>query len=179
VSLPDGDGLPWYRHAWPWFIVGLLGLSMTASLATVVLAYRGRDALVRDDWYKDGVAINRSLERLEAARRRDIHATLSFEPADGRVVVRLSGEGTASLDALALVLSHATRAELDRRVRLARGPSGAFEGRLEPLRIGRFHASVEPVGPDGGDVAAADAWRLARPFYFAGATATVALDPGR
>ena len=30
---------PWYRHFWPWFVVGLLGVSMVASLATVVVAF--------------------------------------------------------------------------------------------------------------------------------------------
>ncbi len=31
---------PWYRHFWPWFVVGLLGVSVAGSLTTVVLAFR-------------------------------------------------------------------------------------------------------------------------------------------
>jgi uncharacterized membrane protein YadS len=30
---------PWYRHFWPWFVVGLLGVSIAGSLATVVVAF--------------------------------------------------------------------------------------------------------------------------------------------
>ena len=29
---------PWYRHFWPWFILALLGSSISASLYTVYLA---------------------------------------------------------------------------------------------------------------------------------------------
>ncbi len=29
----------WYQHFWPWFIVGLLGVSVLASLSTVYVAY--------------------------------------------------------------------------------------------------------------------------------------------
>jgi hypothetical protein len=174
VTSPDGDGLAWYRHFWPWFIVALLGISMTGSLATVVLAYRGRDALVRDDWYKDGVAINRSLERLEVARTRGIRADMRFDPDHERVSVTLEGEGTAALAELSLHLSHATQVEHDRRVTLARVGPGRFEARLAELPIGRFHASLEPWAGN----ADAGVWRLKRPFYYPGAPTTVALEPG-
>ncbi|HEM47279.1 MAG TPA: hypothetical protein ENO23_09590, partial [Alphaproteobacteria bacterium] len=107
MSAPDGDGLAWYRHFWPWFIVALLGISMTGSLATVVLAYRGRDALVRDDWYRDGVTINRSLERQEAARALGIHASMRFDPDHERISLALEGAGTATLAEVSLHLSHA------------------------------------------------------------------------
>ncbi len=39
-------GAPWYRHFWPWFIVGLLGVSVVASVATVVIAFRNPDPVV-------------------------------------------------------------------------------------------------------------------------------------
>lgn len=43
----EATGLPWYRHFWPWFIVGLLGVSVVGSLVTVAIAYRHRDVDVR------------------------------------------------------------------------------------------------------------------------------------
>lgn len=39
-------GSPWYRNSWPWFIVGLLGISVIGSLATVYIAYVHRDVEV-------------------------------------------------------------------------------------------------------------------------------------
>ena len=41
------SGTPWYLHSWPWFIVILLVVSVIASLATVVIAFRNRDIDVR------------------------------------------------------------------------------------------------------------------------------------
>jgi uncharacterized membrane protein YadS len=40
-------GSPWYRNFWPWFILGLLALSVVASLTSVAIAYRYRDVDVR------------------------------------------------------------------------------------------------------------------------------------
>ena len=40
-------GSPWYQNFWPWFIVGLLGVSVVGSLMTVVIAYRNSDVDVR------------------------------------------------------------------------------------------------------------------------------------
>jgi len=36
----------WYHHFWPWFIVGLLGVSVVASLATVAIAVHYGDVEV-------------------------------------------------------------------------------------------------------------------------------------
>lgn len=40
-------GSPWYRNFWPWFLVILMGVSVLASLGTVVVAYRYADVDVR------------------------------------------------------------------------------------------------------------------------------------
>ena len=55
-------GSPWYRNSWPWFIVGLLGISVVGSLGTVYIAYVHRD-----------IEVDRSLaqEATEPARRAD------------------------------------------------------------------------------------------------------------
>lgn len=38
----------WYHHFWPWFIVILLGVSVVASLSTVVIAYGLGDLAVAE-----------------------------------------------------------------------------------------------------------------------------------
>jgi len=43
----DRVGTPWYLNSWPWFIVILMTVSVLASLATVVIAYRYGDVDVR------------------------------------------------------------------------------------------------------------------------------------
>ena len=46
-SESDGAGTPWYLNSWPWFIVILMTVSVLASVATVVIAYRYGDVDVR------------------------------------------------------------------------------------------------------------------------------------
>ena len=37
------EGSAWFYHFWPWFIVGLLTVSVVGSLATVMIAFNGAD----------------------------------------------------------------------------------------------------------------------------------------
>jgi len=36
--MTEHDSKPWYRYFWPWFIIGLLASSVSASLYSVYLA---------------------------------------------------------------------------------------------------------------------------------------------
>lgn len=165
MSQASGDGLPWYRHVWPWFVVGLLGTSITGSLVIVHLAFEGRDPLVRENWYADGVSINDDLARQERARRSGIRARVRFEPERARIVVAMTGEGADDAEALDLMLDHATRAELDRRVKLQRIAPGLYEAMLPELAVGRFYATLEPAtGPIVPGTTPETGWKLSRAF---------------
>lgn len=69
ATFPGGDTQPWYRQFWPWFLILLPASVVVASLYTMYLASSGADDLVVDEYYKDGLAINRQLEKSNAARR--------------------------------------------------------------------------------------------------------------
>jgi len=165
VSRATGDGLPWYRHGWPWFLVGLLGLSVVGSLVIVFLAFDGRDPLVREDWYADGVSINDDLARRALAMRSGIRARVRFEPERERIVVAMTGEGADEVEFLDLMFDHATRSDLDRRVRLQRIAPGLYEAMLPRLAMGRFYATLEPAAPAVAPGAApTTGWKLSRAF---------------
>jgi len=153
----ETPGAPWYRCFWPWFIVGLLSTAVVASLATVVIAVSGSDALVRDDYYSDGLAINRRLGREARAEELRIGAELRFDALTGEVLLRLGGEETAGIEALELELSHPTRSERDTVVRLVRGVDAVFHGSVAAPMSGRWYATLRPSGPEGGE---SPGWRL-------------------
>jgi hypothetical protein len=139
---------PWYRQLWPWLVISGPGAVLVAGAITMWLAFSGADGLVAEDYYKQGLAINRQLAREEAARAQGIGA--SVELSGERIRVQLSG---AAPEALFVHLAHATRAGHDVRLRLTRDANGAYEAPLEALPKGRWHIVIED--PRG-------TWRIAR-----------------
>jgi hypothetical protein len=136
---------PWYREPWPWILMSGPALVVVAGLVTAWLAVRSDDGLVVDDYYKQGLAINQTLSRSEAAVRLGIKAELHL--ADGRVRAHVAGAAGA---ALTLRLVHPTRAGMDQSVHLKLVQPGIYEGRLAPVQAGRWHVVLEQ-----------DSWRLA------------------
>lgn len=47
----------WYQHFWPWFIIGFLGVTISACMFTMYLALKYPDYVVKDNWIKDGLSI--------------------------------------------------------------------------------------------------------------------------
>jgi uncharacterized protein len=137
---------PWYREPWPWILMAGPAAAVVAGLITAWLAISSEDGLVMDDYYKQGLAINQTLSRSEAAERLGMEAQLYL--ADGRVRVLLGAK--AGRGALTLHLVHPTRAGMDQSVNLAGVEPGLYEGRLRPLRPGRWHVVLEQMD-----------WRLA------------------
>ena len=129
---------PWYREPWPWYLMAGPALVIVAACYTAWLAARSDDGLVVDDYYKQGLAINRMLERSEAAERLGISAELRL--GDGRVQVRLVA---ARSGALTLQFAHPTLAGMDQIVKLNMVEPGVYEGALRPLRAGRWHVVLE------------------------------------
>ena len=52
---------PWFRQFWPWFVFGLPGIVVIASLITVYIAVSHPDPLVDGNYYKHGLTINEKL----------------------------------------------------------------------------------------------------------------------
>ena len=146
------DPKPWYRHFWPWMLIGLPLASVLAGVTTLFIAMDEPDSLVVGDYYKQGLAINRTLAREDAARALGLKGRLSIHVATGRVLLHLDAEGAVDSDALLLKLFHATRAEHDRRVTLTSLGDKRYGGTLEePLKLGGWNLNLEPPEP---------AWRV-------------------
>jgi hypothetical protein len=131
-------GNPWWREPWPWLLMSGPAAVLVAGAVTIWIAFASADGLVAEDYYKQGLAINKRLAREEAARSQGISATVSMEKEVLRV--RLSG---AAPEALFVHLAHATRAGHDQRLRLVPGADGAYQVELPPLAPGRWRAVIE------------------------------------
>ena len=118
----DLDTRPWYRQFWPWFLFGLPGIAVVAGITTVVIATTSFDGLVVDDYYKEGLAINRDLDKDRMAAHLGLNAQMRFDLEKGTVDVVLgSSVPIPDQGKLDLTLIHPTRAHADVHVALEEG----------------------------------------------------------
>ena len=145
------DDRPWYKQFWPWFLIALPAAAVVAGLYTLHLAIVTKDGLVVDDYYKEGLAINKTLNRDRRAQALGVAAVFRFDPAQGRVTLYLDGSAASRPDFLTLRLVHPTREGYDQKLRLEREGERTYAASLQ-LRIrGNWHLLVTP--PD-------DSWRI-------------------
>jgi hypothetical protein len=129
---------PWYRNPWPWILMAGPAAVLVAGAITTWMAVASSDGLVADDYYRQGLAINKTLAREDAARALGISAHIAVE--SGILKVRITGQAP---EALFAQLVHATRAGYDQRLRLAPAGAGVYEAELPPLPQGRWRVVIE------------------------------------
>jgi len=139
---------PWYRQPWPWLLMAGPLAVILAGGVTMWIAFASADGLVAEDYYKQGLAINKRLAKEEEARRRGISAVVQLERE--RLHVELKGEAPP---VLFVHLAHATRAGYDMRLRLMPVGRGAYEAEIADLPRGHWLVVIED--PRG-------TWRIAR-----------------
>lgn len=146
--------LPWYREPWPWLLMAGPFIVIVAGIYTTVLAVSSSDGLVADDYYKEGLAINRSLERDARAQASGIAATAHFGEG-GRVRIALATDMGAGLRTLRLHLLHPTRAGMDQEVVLRPLAPGLWEGSLGAMPPGNWQLQL-----DSPELAPGSGWRV-------------------
>ncbi|RLQ21469.1 hypothetical protein DWB85_11945 [Seongchinamella sediminis] len=146
--LPREDSEPWYRQFWPWFLILLPASVVVAGITMVVIANRGADDLVIDEYYKDGLAINRKLEKKERAEALGIGASLQVSGTE--ILVRTTGP--VASPQLQLLLSHPLESDRDFQITVVQSVPGEYRGRLQASIAPRWHwALLNEAG---------QAWRL-------------------
>jgi len=144
---------PWYKHLWPWIIIGILTCSVTLTLSMVTIAVNNPDNLVSDNYYEAGKGINRSLDRELLAQSLKLRATVTLDDVTGEADLRLTGDSQP--ETLVLNLISPTQPEKDRKIVLARNPAqpGRYVGQMSDKVEGRRF--VELLGVENSQT-----WRL-------------------
>jgi hypothetical protein len=132
---------PWYRQAWPWFIMALPATAVIAGVITLWLAIKSNDGLVVDDYYKQGLAISQTMERSERAFKLGLEASVRI--SSDSVIVHMDALDHAALPArLRVRIAHPTRAGHD-QILLLTGSNGSYQAGLAPLATGRWDIQIE------------------------------------
>ena len=138
-----------------WLVVGLPVSAVVAGVITLVIAARSFDGLVADDYYKQGLEINRRLERdrVAAGLELDMNFSLSHDARLGRIQIT----GIQAFDPpskLDVTFAHSTLSGLDRALVVKAIAPGLYEFAAPPLPAGRWTVT-----------AATDAWRISESIF--------------
>ena len=168
-AFPQAPVRPWYRHRWPWFIMLGPAAVMLATAVTVGLALRQPDAMVVDDYYKQGKAINQDLRRDRVATGLRLAFTGRYDAQAGRLEGRLTSFGRPLPAPVRIHLAHPTLPAKDLVLAARPGPDGAFALPLRRLEMTHWQVVVEEEGRE---------WRLARRWHPAAAAGLeIVADP--
>lgn len=141
------DTTPWFRQFWPWALIALPLAAVIGCLITITLALQDTDGLVVDDYYKQGLAINQTLERDRKALEAGITAQATLDATGLRL--QLHSTNTAPPELITLRFLHATRANQDVELNLRHIGDGVYQSALPALTAGRWHVQLE-----------SDTWRV-------------------
>ncbi|MEC5218323.1 hypothetical protein RCH09_003292 [Actimicrobium sp. GrIS 1.19] len=137
------DDAPWYRQRWPWLIMLGPFLVVLAAVYSGYLAFSRQDAMVVDDYYAKGKAINQDLRRDRVAIERGLTMRADYDAINGRFNGVLLEHGQPMTGAIHLHLAHPTQPEKDRHLVARLDPQGRFSVPLPLPERARWTVLVE------------------------------------
>ena len=144
------DSTPWYRQFWPWVLISIPASSVAWGMVTIWIATREPVALVKDDYYKQGLAINWDIAKDQLASEMQLSTRLDFD-LDGKNI-RAFVSGPFIGETLKLAFIHPVKITFDDWILLQRRADGSFSGPL-PVHADRWYLELEDPAP-------AQPWRL-------------------
>ncbi|MCW8899919.1 MAG: FixH family protein [Gammaproteobacteria bacterium] len=136
---------PWYKQFWPWFLITFPAIAVVAGIATIILAVQSDDGLVNDNYYKEGLAINQTLDKTQKAHELNLQANADWDKLTQTITLKLSGKLTTLPPRLTMQLAHATRAKQDQSVTLFLSPDKkSYTGRINSVKQGDWILILEP-----------------------------------
>lgn len=139
----SADSKPWYGHRWPWLLMLGPFLVIIAGSITIWLAVTRPDAMVVDDYYVRGKAINQDLRRDRVAAQMHMTLAARYVQAEGQLRGELKSAGMASPGKIRIHLAHPTQPEKDLHLTAEAGQDGQFSVGLAMLERARWQVLVE------------------------------------
>lgn len=136
------DTKKWYKQFWPWFLITIPLCSMILSFNMLRFAYNGDDSMVVDDYYKQGKAINISLEKIEKAKALNIHSLLTVS-GDQLTLTFPQGQPQDG-SALRLSFYHVTQQHKDQAYDLIKDAAGVYRATAARDLSGKWRVVLQP-----------------------------------
>lgn len=126
---------PWYKEPWMFLVMGVPIAAVCWGVVIVTLAMNGKDSLVSDSYYKDGMAYTENREFRSKAKRLQVAANMTYN--DGEVRSTITGYLDEQPSFLRLQLIHPTLETEDETILLQAMPDGSYLGLAEKNHLGK------------------------------------------
>lgn len=134
---------PWYAQVWPWLLIFPPLCATLAGSYAAWLAYSRQDAMVVDDYYKEGQAINQDLRRARMAALLKMDVSLRLDNAGGQLTGIVSSAAANQSDRLKLKFIHPTQPEKDRSLAIAPDAAGKFAVKFPALEKTQWQVAIQ------------------------------------
>lgn len=122
---------PWYRYPLVWMMLSIPFSAVIMGVVMIWLAVDTDDGLVADDYYKQGLEINRVIKRDKKAAELGLSAVIKFDNSTRLINLQFDkGLLEDFPKTLALQLQHATRENSDISVVLDHGIGDSYIGHV-------------------------------------------------
>jgi hypothetical protein len=145
----------WYKEPWLLLVAGGPLIVVVASIYTGFVAMRGADNVVAEDYYKQGLMINKDIQRDAQARQLDLSATITLNQASGHLRMFLSGNKllpeTVQISVASSGKKTSSVTEVVRRLSMKQVLPGQYEGDLSSSEkltldgVKLLHIKVETI----------------------------------
>ena len=165
AGLKPGNGgrVLWYKEPWVWLVIAGPSIVVCAALYTAFLAYTGADKVVAEDYYKQGLMINKDIRRDANARERKMSADMRFDSDTGKIAIKVHSEvALPSTLLLSIAESSASSSvnELIRRGTLLQVTPGIYQLSLpQPTAMERNRMTIWHIKIEASD------WRLTSDWH--------------
>ncbi|HEX7641578.1 MAG TPA: FixH family protein [Burkholderiaceae bacterium] len=134
---------PWYKHRWPWILMSGPMIVVAAASFSGWLAFTRQDALVADDYYKQGTAINQDLRRETKAGALGLNLNMVYQPQSKVLSGTMSSFSHPFGDTFNITLAHATDPHKDIVIHVKSDATGHFIVPLEGFEASWWKVTIE------------------------------------
>jgi len=144
------DKKPWYQYPYVWLVICLPLSAVIGGIVTTRFAVISDDGLVTDDYYKEGLEINRVLERDQASEKAGLVAVINLDQQLNQIKLMLSAnKGFNYPEEIKVSFLNKTRKGFDQKLLMKHSIDGIYKTELPELIRGNWYVQIE-----------ADNWRL-------------------
>ena len=131
----------WYQEPYVWMVISFPLSAVLAGIVTTYLAIISYDGLVVDDYYKQGLEINKRLDREQFAQQYGLSIKASLR--HDKLVVDFNNDSSLDIPTqLTATVSHATKPGFDQTLSLTREEKNQYVVAPVSLPAGRWYIDV-------------------------------------